>query len=55
MGDTTVLGVILTWVAQAIEAIGLHQEWEGLWGVHSGKEGAAVRRQALQKMGAENQ
>ena len=29
--------------------------WEGLWGVHSGKEGAALRRQALQKMGAENQ
>ena len=29
--------------------------WEGLWGVHSGKEGAALRRQALQIMGAENQ
>lgn len=28
--------------------------WEGLWGVHSGKEGADFRRQALQKMGTAN-
>ena len=28
--------------------------WEGLWGVHSGKEGASYRRKALQKMEADN-
>ena len=29
--------------------------WEGLWGVHSGKEGPSNRRKALQKMGSLNQ
>lgn len=28
--------------------------WEGLWGEHSGKEGAAFRKKALKKMGANN-
>ena len=28
--------------------------WEGLWGEHSGKEGAAFRKKALQKLGANN-
>ena len=29
--------------------------WEGLWGVHSGKEGSIYRRKALQQMGSQNQ
>ena len=28
--------------------------WEGLWGMHSGKEGSAYRRKALQKLGQGN-
>ena len=28
--------------------------WEGLWGVHSGIEGASFRRKALQQMGSAN-
>ena len=28
--------------------------WEGLWGEHSGKEGAAFRKKALQKLGTNN-
>ena len=28
--------------------------WEGLWGVHSGEEGSAYRRKALQKLGQNN-
>ena len=28
--------------------------WEGLWGVHSGKEGSSYRRKALQQMGSAN-
>ena len=28
--------------------------WEGLWGVHSGKEGSAYRKKALQQLGSQN-
>jgi hypothetical protein len=28
--------------------------WEGLWGVHSGKEGSVFRKDAFRRMGSQN-